>query len=106
MSAYAVTTQCRLAAPNPGSFWIDGSATFTMEMFRTTGKVALRVPPTGTPGAGWPAGRVARSVTISDLRHSELPEIMEVQQSQIHVIESGEPLTASGPPSTIRAVTS
>lgn len=53
-----------------------------------------------------PQGVVARSVTISDLRHSELPEIMEVRQSQIHVNESGEPLTASGLPSTIRAVTS
>ena len=34
--AYALTTHCRLSSENPRSTWIDGSATFTIAMSRTT----------------------------------------------------------------------
>ena len=35
-SAYALITHCRFSCENPRSTWIDGSATFTMAMSRTT----------------------------------------------------------------------
>ena len=35
-SAYALITHCRFSWENPRSTWIDGSATFTMAMSRTT----------------------------------------------------------------------